>query len=75
MSHVIDPRTLEPVESPVLSASVLAETAVDAEAGAKAVLLHGEEGLGWAESTEWITAALVVWHDGSVYATRGLELR
>jgi thiamine biosynthesis lipoprotein len=75
VSHVIDPRTLEPVESPILSASVLAETAVDAEAGAKAVLLHGEAGLSWAEATGWVTAALVVWHDGSVYATKGLELR
>jgi thiamine biosynthesis lipoprotein len=75
VSHVIDPRTLAPVESPVLSSTVIGETAVDAEAGAKAVMLHGEDGLAWAEATDWIRSALVVWHDGSVYGTTGLELR
>lgn len=75
VSHVVDPRTLAPVDSPVLSATVIGEYAVDAEAGAKAVMLHGEDGLAWAEATDWIRAALVVWHDGSVYGTTGLELR
>lgn len=72
--HIIDPRTLRPARSPVLSASVLAATAAEAEAGAKAVLLLGTEGLAWAERRSWIAAALVVWHDGSVYATRGWEV-
>ena len=72
--HIIDPRRLEPATSPIYSATVTAETAVEAEAGAKAVLLHGEQGLVWAEKQDWIRAALVVWHDGSVYATTGWEL-
>ena len=71
--HIIDPRRLEPAVSPIFSASVIAATAVEAEAGAKAVLLHGEHGLVWAEQQDWIAAALAVWHDGNVYATTGWE--
>lgn len=72
--HLIDPRTGAPAESPVLSATVVARKAVAAEAGAKAVLLRGADGLAWAARQDWIDAALVVWVDGSVYATTGLEL-
>jgi thiamine biosynthesis lipoprotein len=72
--HIIDPRRMAPATSPVFSATVAAATAVAAEAGAKAVLLHGEHGLAWAEQRDWIDAALAVWHDGSVYATTGWEM-
>jgi thiamine biosynthesis lipoprotein len=72
--HVIDPRTMEPVTTPILSATVVAASAADAEAGAKAVLLQGEDGLAWAEEMDWIQAAVVVWHDGAVYATPGIEI-
>ncbi len=72
--HIIDPRRLRPAVSPVFSATVTAATAVEAEAGAKAVLLHGERGLAWAGRQDWITAALVVWHDGNVFATTGWEM-
>jgi thiamine biosynthesis lipoprotein len=72
--HLIDPRTMEPVRSPVLSATVLASTAVDAEAGAKAAVLMGDRSLAWADLASWIRGALVVWHDGSVYATSGVEM-
>ena len=65
---------MAPAASPIFSATVTAATAVEAEAGAKAVLLHGESGLAWAEQQDWIDAALVVWHDGNVYATTGLEM-
>jgi thiamine biosynthesis lipoprotein len=74
VSHIIDPRTMEPVDSPVSSATVVAATAVDAEAGAKAALLMGEEALAWAAAADWIDGALIVWHDGSVYATRGIQV-
>jgi thiamine biosynthesis lipoprotein ApbE len=63
---------MEPVDSPVVSASVLAESAVDAEAGAKAVLLLGAEGLEWASEQAWIAAAVVLWHDGSIFGTPGM---
>lgn len=72
--HIIDPRTGRPADSPILSATVVTETAVEAEAGAKALLLHGADGLNWAESQSWIRSALAIWHDGSVYATSGVEM-
>jgi thiamine biosynthesis lipoprotein len=72
--HIIDPRRMAPAASPVLSATATAETAAEAEAGAKAVLLRGEDGLAWAEQQDWIRAALAIWHDGSVYATTGWEM-
>lgn len=65
--HIIDPRTRRPAVTPVLSASVVAKTAVEAEAGAKAVLIRGVDGLRWADSQPWIRQAIVVWHDGSVF--------
>lgn len=74
VSHIIDPRTMEPVDTPVVSATVLAETAVDAETGAKATLLLGADGLAWAAEQSWISAALVIWHDRSVFATPGIEV-
>jgi FAD:protein FMN transferase len=72
--HLIDPRSMTPVESPIVSATVLTRSAVEAEAGAKAVLIRGDDGLAWASETAWIEAAVVVWSDGSVYATPGIEL-
>jgi thiamine biosynthesis lipoprotein len=73
VSHLIDPRTGDPVSGPVVSATVTAATAAEAEAGAKAVLLMGEEGLAWADRCSWVSGALVEWHDGSVFATTDLE--
>jgi thiamine biosynthesis lipoprotein len=70
-NHIIDPRTSRPVISPVRSASVVAATAVEAEAGAKAVLVKGKDGLAWADQQDWIHRAVVVWDDGSVYANGG----
>jgi thiamine biosynthesis lipoprotein len=74
VSHLIDPRSMEPVTTPILSATVVAASAADAEVGAKTVLLRGEDGLAWAAEADWIDAAVVVWHDGSVYATPGIEV-
>jgi thiamine biosynthesis lipoprotein len=65
--HIIDPRTMSPAVTPVVSASVIAESAAEAEAGAKAVLILGADGLRWADSQAWIRSTIVVWHDGSVY--------
>ncbi len=73
-SHLVDPRTGEPVESPVQSATAITATAVEAEAAAKAMLLSGVDSLQWAEEQSWVRAGLVVWWDGSVFATSGLEV-
>jgi thiamine biosynthesis lipoprotein len=72
--HLIDPRTAKPSTSPVLSASALAATAVEAEAAAKAVLLLGADGLEWAERQPWVRSAVAIWNDGSVYSTGGLAV-
>jgi len=72
--HLIDPRTLAPAVTPALCASVVAQTSVEAEAGAKGVLLKGADGLAWARTQPWIDGALVVWHDGSIYATEDIEI-
>lgn len=74
VSHIMDPSTMAPMSGPVLSATVVASTALDAEIGAKAVLLHGVDGLAWAEEQSWVRSAVVVWQDGSVFATVGTEL-
>ncbi len=71
--HLIDPRTGAPARSPIVQATVVADNAVDAEAGAKAVILHGAAGLAWADRQPWIHGALSIWRDGAVYATTGLE--
>ncbi len=73
-NHLIDPRTMSPTSSPVLSATALTSTAVEAEIAAKTILLRGTDGLAWADRQPWINAALVVWIDGTVYGTTGLEL-
>ena len=74
VSHVIDPRTMRPIESPILSATVVARSAAEAEVGAKAVLMQGEDGLAWGAAQPWIDSVLVIWHDGSVFATPTLEI-
>ena len=73
-SHLVDPRTGEPVESPVRSATAITATATEAEAAAKAMLLAGADSLAWAEEQTWVRGGLVVWWDGSVFATSDLEL-
>lgn len=70
VNHIIDPRTMKPTDSPIVTATVVAETAVEAEAGAKAVLLLGAEGLAWASDQAWIRQAIAFWDDGSVFATK-----
>jgi thiamine biosynthesis lipoprotein ApbE len=65
---------MRPIESPILSATVVARSAAEAEVGAKAVLMQGEDGLAWGAAQPWIDSVLVIWHDGSVFATPTLEL-
>lgn len=74
VNHLIDPRSMEPTNSPILQASAITATALEAEAAAKAILLLGSDGLAWADRQPWIRGALAVWHDGNVYATTGMEL-
>jgi thiamine biosynthesis lipoprotein len=63
--HIIDPRTLAPAQTDVLTASVLAPDAVSAEVAAKTMLILGSEAaLNWIEWRGW--PALLVLEDGTV---------
>lgn len=72
-NHLIDPRTMRPSDGPVLQATAITATAVEAEAAAKAIVLLGVDGLAWADRQPWIRAAIAIWSNGSVYGTTGLE--
>jgi thiamine biosynthesis lipoprotein len=69
-SHIIDPRTGVPVESGVISASVIAGTATEADVFAKTALLLGtDEGARFLE--EQRAPGLFVLSDGEVRCTAG----
>ena len=72
--HLIDPRTMRPSEGPILQATAITATTVEAEAAAKAIVLLGGDGLAWADHQPWIRSAIAVWSDGCVYATTGLDM-
>lgn len=66
--HLIDPRTGRPAETDVVSATVLAPSALDAEVAAKVALLSGsEEGLARLERAQ--LAGLLVLDDGRTLRT------
>jgi thiamine biosynthesis lipoprotein len=68
--HLIDPRTGLPAETDVVSATVVAPTALDAEVAAKVALLLGQRvGLAWLEARPWL-AGLLVGPDGRVATSR-----
>ena len=70
--HILDPRTGRPANTDVLSATVIAPTAVEAEAGAKAALILGSrQGLAWLDARPTL-AGLVVLDDGQMLPSRRL---
>lgn len=70
--HIIDPRTGRPAESPVISATVVAPTALQAEAWAKAVLLLGVEA-GLAALDRRGLGGLLVLADGAMAMNHALK--
>ena len=71
--HIIDPRTGEPAETDVLSATVIAPTTQDAEVAAKAALILGSRaGTEWIEARENL-AGLLVLEDGQVIHSSRLQ--
>jgi thiamine biosynthesis lipoprotein len=67
--HIIDPRTGEPAETDVLTATIVAPTVIEAEMAAKVVLIQGSrEGLSWLERRSGY-AGLVVTEAGAVIAS------
>lgn len=49
-SHIIDPKTLRPVQHRIASASVIAPTAAEADAWSTAMMVLGEKGMNLAQS-------------------------
>ncbi len=71
--HILDPRTGEPARTDVLSATVVAPTAVEAEVAAKAALILGSRaGLAWLDERPPL-AGLLVLESGEVIRTRRLS--
>jgi thiamine biosynthesis lipoprotein len=69
--HIIDPRTGQPAETDVMTATIVAPTVMEAEAAAKAVLiLGGEEGLKWVESDPVLAGIIVLENGHTLYSRR-----
>lgn len=70
--HLLDPRTGRPATTDVLSATVVASTACDAEAAAKVALILGSrDGLAWLDARPAL-AGLLVLEDGPIIRSRRL---
>lgn len=71
--HIIDPRSGQPAETDVLAATVIANTAMEAEMAAKTVLILGsQQGLAWLAEREGCYG-MVVLENGSVLFGRDFE--
>ena len=69
--HIIDPRTGRPAETDVLSATVVAPSAREAEMAAKTAMILGSgDGLRWIEARPWLAALLVTEDCGVVRSDR-----
>jgi thiamine biosynthesis lipoprotein len=66
--HIIDPRTGEPAETDVLSATIIAPTISEAEMAAKAVLILGSQmGLDWLDAHPAYAGMLVAENGQVIY--------
>jgi thiamine biosynthesis lipoprotein len=73
MHHVIDPRTGLPAQTDIVTATVVAGTAVQAEAYAKAVMILGSHtGMKWLEEQEGV-AGLLVHQSGEILYSAAVE--
>ncbi|MFA6098081.1 MAG: FAD:protein FMN transferase [Patescibacteria group bacterium] len=71
--HIINPRTGRPADTDLCAVTVLAETALEADAFAKVVLLRGSrDGLNWARHQHQVEA-LAITNDGKVKATQRMK--
>ncbi len=72
MHHIIDPRSGKPAETDLVSVTVLAEDALQAEAAAKMILIQGSQaGLEWLDQQGHL-AALLAFPDGRVVYSPGI---
>lgn len=71
--HIIDPRTGQPAETDVVTATVIAPTVMEAEAAAKSVLILGSgAGMEWLEADS-VLAALLILENGRVLTNPRME--
>jgi thiamine biosynthesis lipoprotein len=69
--HIIDPRTGMPAQTDVLTATVIAPSAVEAEVAAKVALISGSRaGLDWLESNSSLAGMLVLEDGQLIYSRR-----
>jgi thiamine biosynthesis lipoprotein len=68
-SHIIDPKTARPVETPPMAASVVADTTMEADAWATALIVLGPE-RGYALAQARAIAALLVTASGPAFDVR-----
>lgn len=69
--HIIDPHTGQSAESDVVSATIVAPTAVEAETAAKSVLIRGSaEGLDWLESKSNLAGLIILENGNILYSQR-----
>jgi FAD:protein FMN transferase len=71
--HIIDPRTSEPAKTDIMSATVVATDALQAEAAAKVVLILGSQlGMEWLESRSQFSGLLAL-QDGRILYSSGMS--
>jgi len=69
--HIIDPRTGEPAETDVVSATVIAPNVVDAEMAAKVALISGSHaGMAWLDANPLFAGLLVLENGQRLYSQR-----
>ena len=72
--HIIDPRTGMPAQTDVLTATVIAPSAVEAEVAAKVVLISGSQsGLQWLDAYPTLAGMLVLEDGRHLYSERMSE--
>ncbi|MCJ7431955.1 MAG: FAD:protein FMN transferase [Anaerolineales bacterium] len=72
--HIINPLTGQPVETNLLSATIIAPTVMEAEAAAKTVMIMGaDDGMAWIESNPHLAGLLMVENGHALYSRKMQE--
>ena len=70
-SHIVDPRSGQPIANGVASATVVAPTCMEADAVATALMVLGPDaGLAWVEERPWLEALVLVREGDRIVARR-----
>lgn len=72
--HLINPLTGQPVETSLLSATIIAPTVMEAEAAAKTVMIMGvDDGIAWVESNPHLAGLLMAENGHALYSQKMQE--